>query len=75
MNSPSSQRPRSAIEAMVDAATGFNPMAHVPPPESNDLVTEALLEVADAAKAWQRDHVRGTKRLNAAVKRWKELGG
>ena len=47
------------------------PITSKPPEEA----AAALLEVAAAAKAWNRSAVKGTKRLKKAVKAWIELGG
>lgn len=70
--------PLSPIERMIDSACGLQP-GQIPPPmrpsEPPPGATEALLEVAAAAKAWHRNHKRGAKRLTVAVKRWLELGG
>lgn len=49
-------RPRSPIEAMVDAACGFDP--NKPPPrepiKAEDPETQAVLDVCEAAAAWVR---------------------
>lgn len=44
---------------------------HVSPDEEAAI----LLEVAAAAKAWNRSAVKGTKRLKKAVKAWIAIGG
>lgn len=48
---------RSAIEMMVDQATGYDPEAHKPEPRKVmvvDEATQALMNVGDAAVAWLR---------------------
>ena len=40
-----------------------------------DEAATALLEIAAAAKAWNRSAVKGTKRLKKAVKAWIAIGG
>lgn len=42
-----------------------------PPPEAADI----LLEIAAAAKAWNRSSIKGAKRLKLAVKKWIQIGG
>ncbi len=49
----------------------MNPNTPKPP----DGASEALLELAAAAKAWHRSSVKGKKRLKKAVKAWIAIGG
>lgn len=42
-----------------------------PPPEAASI----LLELAAAAKAWNRNKTKGAKRLKVAVKAWIAVGG
>ena len=73
---------RSPIEMMVDNACGVTPedLAR-PAPKPNvqelDRETQALLKLADAAKAWHLDPGRdgGVPALHAACAEWVALGG
>ena len=54
------------------SGNGHKEGCNVKPP---DEAAAALLEVAAAAKAWNRSAVKGTKRLKKAVKAWIAIGG
>lgn len=45
------------------------------PPKPPDEAAVLLLEIAAAAKAWNRSADKGTKRLKKAVKAWIAIGG
>ena len=54
----------------------MTPKTPLPPPaQPPDEAAAALLEIAAAAKAWNRSSVKGTKRLKKAVKAWIAIGG
>lgn len=73
---------RSPIEMMIDKACGVTAEDLVRPPpkravQAMDRETQALLNVADAAKAWHLDPSRdgSAAALHAACAEWVALGG
>lgn len=78
-------KPRSPIERMVDEACGYDP-DNLPKPSKIDRLAEALLAIADAAKAWSRTQsirqrnragllVPAEIKLKRVVEEWIRLGG
>lgn len=69
---------RSPIEMMVDKACGFDPANPPPvskPEEMPENAPALMLEIVDAAKAWDRNHKKGTPRLRTAVAAFRAIGG